>query len=138
MKDIIIKSTLSNIDYIINFLNIDKNIFSDLKSKIPILSNYDNEFLNNVCEKLDKIILDKAYISLNETNIKDFRLKSIFTLFRNNNINEEYYYPLNINNAIIYPKLKSELGESNIDLEKLKSDLNDIDINNINSFIKYN
>ena len=94
--------------------------------------------MNNVCEKLDKIILDKAYISLNETNIKDFRLKSIFTLFRNNNINEEYYYPLNINNAIIYPKLKSELGESNIDLEKLKSDLNDIDINNINSFIKYN
>ena len=77
LKDIIIKSTLSNIDYIINFLNIDKNIFSDLKSKIPILSNYDNEFLNNVCEKLDKIILDKAYISLNETNIKDFRLKSI-------------------------------------------------------------
>lgn len=135
MKDIIIKSTLSNIDYIVNFLNIDKNIFSDLKSKIPILSNYDNEFLNNVCEKLDKIILDKAYISLNETNIKDFRLKSIFTLFRNNNINEEYYYPLNINNSIIYPKLKSELGESNIDLEKLKSDLNDIDINNINSLI---
>ncbi|WP_307971422.1 hypothetical protein [uncultured Brachyspira sp.] len=87
MKDIIIKSTLSNIDYIVNFLNIDKNIFSDLKSKIPILSNYDNEFLNNVCEKLDKIILDKAYILLNETNIKDFRLKSIFTLFRNNNIN---------------------------------------------------
>ena len=37
MKDIIIKSTLSNIDYIVNFLNIDKNIFSDLKSKIPIL-----------------------------------------------------------------------------------------------------
>ena len=72
---------------------------------------------------------------LNETNIKDFRLKSIFTLFRNNNINEEYYYPLNINNSIIYPKLKSELGESNIDLEKLKSDLNDIDINNINSLI---
>lgn len=135
MKDIIIKSTLSNIDYIVNFLNIDKNIFSDLKSKIPILSNYDNEFLNNVCEKLDKIILDKAYISLNETNIKDFRLKSIFTLFRNNNINEEYYYPLNINNSIIYPKLKSELRESNIDLEKLKSDLNDIDINNINSLI---
>ena len=135
MKDIIIKSTLSNIDYIVNFLNIDKNIFADLKSKIPILSNYDNEFLNNVCEKLDKIILDKAYISLNETNIKDFRLKSIFTLFRNNNINEEYYYPLNINNSIIYPKLKSELRESNIDLEKLKSDLNDIDINNINSLI---
>ena len=135
MKDIIIKSTLSNIDYIVNFLNIDKNIFSDLKSKIPILSNYDNEFLNNVCKKLDKIILDKAYILLNETNIKDFRLKSIFTLFRNNNINEEYYYPLNINNSIIYPKLKSELGESNIDLEKLKSDLNDIDINNINSLI---
>ena len=42
---------------------------------------------------------------------------------------------MNINNSIIYPKSKSELRESNIDLEKLKSDLNDIDINNINSLI---
>lgn len=140
MKDIIIKSILSNIDYVSNFLNInlniDKNIFNDLKNKIPTLSDNDNKFLNEFSEKLDKIILDKASASINENNIKDFRLKSIFTFFGKDKENMEYYYPLNINNdKIIYPTPKNELNENNIDLEKLKNDLKDIDINNINSVI---
>ena len=140
MKDIIIKSILSNIDYISDFLNtnlnIDKNIFNDLKNNIPILNDSDNKFLNELSEKLDKIILDKACATANENNIKDFRLKSIFTLFGKDKENGEYCYPLNINNdKIIYPTPKSELNENNIDFEKLKSDLKDIDINNINSVI---
>ena len=140
MKDIIIKSILSNIDYVSNFLNInlniDKNIFNDLKNKIPTLSDNDNKFLNEFSEKLDKIILDKASASINENNIKDFRLKSIFTLFGKDKENMEYYYSLSINNdKIIYPAPKIELNENNIDLEKLKNDLKDIDINNINSVI---
>ena len=140
MKDIIIKSILSNIDYVSNFLNInlniDKNIFNDLKNKIPTLSDNDNKFLNEFSEKLDKIILDKASASINENNIKDFRLKSIFTLFGKDKENMEYYYSLSINNnKIIYPAQKIELNENNIDLEKLKNDLKDIDINNINSVI---
>lgn len=122
MKDIVIKSILSNIDYVSNFLNInlniDKNIFNDLKNKIPTLSDNDNKFLNEFSEKLDKIILDKASASINENNIKDFRLKSIFTFFGKDKENMEYYYPLNINNdKIIYPTPKNELNENNIDLE---------------------
>lgn len=140
MKDIIIKSILSNIDCISDFLNInmniDKNVFNDLKNKISILSDSDNKFLEEFSKKLDKIIFDKASAQANENNIKDFRLKSIFTLFGKDKENGEYYYPLNLNNnKIIYPTLKSELNENNIDFEKLKSDLKYIDINNINSVI---
>lgn len=143
MKDIIIKSILSNIDYISDFLNInlkiDKNIFNDLKNKIPVLNDNDNKFLDEFSEKLDKIILDRFSAPINENNIKDFRLKSIFTLFGKDKENGEYYYPLNIininNNKIIYPTPKSELNENDIDFEKLKNDLKDIDIDNINSVI---
>ena len=140
MKKFIINSALSNIDYIIDFLNInlgiDKNIFNDLKNKIPNLSDNDNNFLDKVSEKLDKIILDKISFTSNEINLKDFRLKSIFTFFNKTENNEEYYYPINLNNdRIIYPSLKNELKENDINLEKLKRDLENIDIDNINSII---
>lgn len=140
MKKFIINSSLSNIDYIIDFLNInlgvDKNIFNDLKNKIPNLSDNDNNFLDKVSEKLDKIILDKISFTSNEINLKDFRLKSIFTFFNKTENNEKYYYPINLNNdRIIYPSLKNELKENDINLEKLKRDLENIDIDNINSII---
>lgn len=140
MKEIITKSALQNIDYIIDFLNInlniDKNIFNDLKNKIPNLSDNNNKLLNKVSEKLDKIILDKISTPLNEKNLKDFRLKSIFTFFNKTENNDKYYYPVNLNNdRIIYPSLKNELKENDINLEKLKRDLENIDIDNINSII---
>lgn len=150
IDNIIINSALFDRDYIIKFLsanlNMDKKYINNLENNIPPLSDSDNNFLNIISEKLDKIIFDETSIPQNEANIKDFRLKSIFTFFRHNdtnfrrndtNNNNEYYYPLNItnknNNSIIYP-IKSELND-NIDLETIEKDLNDININNMNSII---
>lgn len=98
IDNIIINSALFDRDYIIKFLsanlNMDKNIFNNLKNNIPPLSESDNNFLNIISEKLDKIIFDETSIPQNEANIKGFRLKSIFTFFRHNDTNdEEYHYP---------------------------------------------
>lgn len=154
-KDLIYSNGKTNDNIKLNNINIEKieESIKILNKRIENLNNKFNEYKiesyiidqNKIQEKINKLKLDISELDLNihdiERNINDLNIKStkreVEFNINNDNLFKKYSINFDINDAGKYIIDKNELGNYNIKMKKITSEISELGNINIKSIEEY-